>query len=172
MRAFYWKAGSQALQKLPFGDCTLNNSRFVDFEKKEECTFDSVEFFCSKYSNLLKHTPAQMDRLQEEFLDYQLLEKSDIPTGVWEEAIVYEEGEGEEKKQHHRMDTVWGYLSLAKKSDSSFRFPLLGKVAKLILIIPHSVMLEKIEYSASSNRTRHYPVLDLIPMVHWRPSCK
>ena len=79
-----------------------------------------------------------MDRLQEEFLDYQLLEKSDIPSGVWEEAIVYEEGEGEEKKQHHRMDTVWGYLSLAKKSDSSSRFLLLGKVAKLILIIPHS----------------------------------
>ena len=66
------KAASQALQKLPFGDCTVNNIKFVNFEKKEDCTFDLVKFFCSKYSNLLKHTPAQMDRLhvQEEFLDY------------------------------------------------------------------------------------------------------
>ena len=59
VRAFYLKATFQTLQKLPFG------TRFVNFEK-EKCTFDSVGFFCSKYSDLLKYTPAQMDRLQEE----------------------------------------------------------------------------------------------------------
>ena len=98
MRAFYLKAASEALQKLSFGDCTLNNIRFVKFERKEKCTIDSGKFFCSKYSDFFKYTPVQMDRLQKEFLYYQLLEKSDIPTGMWEEAIVYEEGEGEKKE--------------------------------------------------------------------------
>lgn len=105
------KAASKALQKLPFHDSVLNNAKFVNFEAKEKCTFDSVEFYCSKYSALLKFSAAQMDRLQEEFIDYKFLEKSDLPAAVWEEAIVYEEGEGEEKKQHHRMDIVWGYIS-------------------------------------------------------------
>ena len=46
VRAFYMDAASQALKKLPFTDDLLNHARFLNFEKKEECTFDSVEFFC------------------------------------------------------------------------------------------------------------------------------
>ena len=131
------KAASRALEKLPFGDCVLNHARFLNFERKEECAFDSVEFFCAKYSELLQFTPAQMDKAQEEFVDYQLLEKSDIPDAVWKEAIVYEEG-AEEEKQYHRMDMIWGYISDVRNCDASRRFRYLSKVAKLILIIPHS----------------------------------
>lgn len=138
VRAFYVKATSQALQKLPFDDCVLNHARFLNFERKEECTFDPVEFFCAKYSDLLQFTPAQMDKLQEEFVDYQLLEKNDIPNAVWKEAIVYEEGAEGEEKQYHRMDTIWGYISHVRNCDASCRFQYLSKVAKLILIIPHS----------------------------------
>ena len=55
---------------------------------------------------MAQFTPAQMDELQEEFVDYQLLEKSDIPDAVWEEAIVYEEKTEGEDKQYHRMDMI------------------------------------------------------------------
>ena len=87
---------------------------------------------------MAQFTPAQMDELQEEFVDYQLLEKSDIPDAVWEEAIVYEEKTEGEDKQYHRMDMIWGYLSGVKNCDASCRFRNLSTVAKLVLIIPHS----------------------------------
>ena len=34
--------------------------------------------FCVKYSALLQFTATQMDRLQEEFTEYQLLEMSEV----------------------------------------------------------------------------------------------
>lgn len=48
VRAFYLEAASQALHKLPFDDCVLNNARFLNFERKEDCTFHTVEFFLCK----------------------------------------------------------------------------------------------------------------------------
>lgn len=140
IKAFYLTAVSQALQKLPFSDPVLVNSRFVNFERRSECTFDSVEFFCAKYANIFNYNSSKMDKLQEEFVDYQLLDRTDIPEAVWEESVVYEEEEGqEEKKQYHRMDNIWTYLSLVQNSaDSSCRFPLLSRLARLVLIIPHS----------------------------------
>lgn len=113
--------------------------QFLNFEQRKcSYTFDSVEFFCSKYLDLLPFTSAQMDRLQEEFIDYQLLEKSDIPDTVWNEALMYEEGAEEEKKQYHRMDMIWGCISDLKNCDASYRFQYLSRVAKLVLVIPHS----------------------------------
>ena len=89
--------------------------------KKAECAFDSVEFFCEKYSGLLAFTPANMDQLQEEFVAYQLLGESDIPQTIWKEALIYDdESTG---VRHYRMDTVWGYLSSAKNNDGSMSFP-------------------------------------------------
>ncbi len=111
---------------MPFDDCVLSHARFLNFEKREECTFDSVEFFCAKYSNLFQFTPLQMDTLQEEFTDYQLLEKSDIPETIWREALIYEEGTDESTKEYHRMDVVWGYISDVRNIDSSLRFESLS----------------------------------------------
>ena len=39
-----------------------------------------------------------MDRLQEEFTDYQLLERSEIPDTIWKEALIYEKGTEVSKK--------------------------------------------------------------------------
>lgn len=74
VKAFYLDSVNQALKKLPFSDSVLNNSIFLNFDKKDECTFDSIKIFCDKYSEVLKFTPTQMDKLQEEFMDYQLLQ--------------------------------------------------------------------------------------------------
>ena len=48
VRTFYIDAASQALHKLLFDDCVLNNARFLNFERKEDCTFNAVEFFLRK----------------------------------------------------------------------------------------------------------------------------
>ena len=79
VRAFYVDAVNQALQKLQYSDDVLNHARYLNFEKRRDCTFDSIEYFFARYSNLVEPTPAEMDKLQEEFTDYQLLERSDIP---------------------------------------------------------------------------------------------
>lgn len=73
VRSYYVDAVSQALQKLPFADDLL---KFLNFQQRTHCSFSSVEYFCSSYSNLLQFGPAEVDRLQEEFIDYQLLENS------------------------------------------------------------------------------------------------
>ena len=36
------------------------------------------------------------------------------------------------------MDVIWGYLSTMKAADGEFLFKRLFKVAKLILVLPHS----------------------------------
>lgn len=136
VRLFYLDAASEALQKLPFSDSVLNNSVFVNFEEKEECVFSMVELFCEKYSDILNFTNSEMDKLQEEFVDYQLLEKRDIPESIWKEALVYEDEENDIK--HYRMDVIWGYIDRLKRADNSPQFRLLCKVARLVLIIPHS----------------------------------
>ena len=95
-----------------------------------------------------------MDRLQEEFIDYQLLLKSEIPDAVWKEALIYEVGTDGNKKQYHRMDIIWSYLSGVKNVDSSTRFESLSRVAQLVLVIPHSNAGEERVFSLiKQNRT-------------------
>ena len=100
-----------------------------------------MEFFCEKYSALLKFTPTIMDSLHEEFIKYQLLDKSILTEHQWNEAIVSVSGaddETPEKNVYYRMDTIWGFISELKRVDSSPRFKYLSMVAKLVLCIPHS----------------------------------
>ena len=109
VKAFYLDCANQALKKLPFHDPALNNSQFLNFDNKEECTFDYVVFFCEHYSEILSFTPLQMDKLQEKFTTYQLLQKSDIPEDVRKEAQISCDEDNE--KVYYRMDKIWGYLS-------------------------------------------------------------
>ena len=95
-----------------------------------------------------------MDRLQEEFTDYQLLERSEIPDTIWKEALIYEKVTEFSKKLYYRMDVIWAYLSGVKIVDSSLRFELLSSVAKLVLVIPHSNAGEERVFSLiKQNRT-------------------
>ena len=88
---------------------------------------------------MVEPTPPEMDQLQEEFTDYQLLERSDIPEKVWTEALVYEDqaDDGTPTKQYHRMDMVWGYIAYITNTDGSFRFCFVRKLVRLVLVIPH-----------------------------------
>ena len=108
VRSFFIHAASEALRKLPFSDEVL----------EDNWTFSSVEYFCARYSHILNFTPSDLDRLQEEFLDYQMLSKTDIPSAIWEEATVYED----DSVSHHRMDMIWGFIHTIRNNDGSKRF--------------------------------------------------
>jgi len=71
--------------------CTIT-CKFINFENREECDFDSVEYFVHRFSHLQDLTIAsEMELLQEEFISYQLLHDMDIPSRIWDEAKVGED---------------------------------------------------------------------------------
>ena len=103
-----------------------------------------------KPRNPRKFSPLKVSR-------YTVLQDADIPQDIWDKATVaVEEGQA-----HHRMDVLWHYLSFLRAADSSFRFPRLSSVAKLVLTIPHSNAQEERLFSmVQKNKTAFRPSLD------------
>ena len=64
-----------------------------------------------RYKNLLMCTVQELDKLNEEFLDYQSLPRDSIPQHVWDSELCYEASEASERSLFYRMDVIWGYLS-------------------------------------------------------------
>ncbi|CAB4011488.1 Hypothetical predicted protein, partial [Paramuricea clavata] len=77
--AFYRAAAQYAVAKLPFHDKVLENSRFVNFEKRREHEFTMVEFFLQRFPDHLEMSVEEQEKLQEQFIDYQLLSNDNIP---------------------------------------------------------------------------------------------
>jgi len=74
----------------------LENAKFVDFSSRETASFTEAEFFVHRYPNLLPCTSnTALTELEEEFLDFQLMTRTEIPESIWKSAIVVDE---EEKK--------------------------------------------------------------------------
>ena len=96
--------------------------------------FKSVLFIIMnscRYPTLMPYTSTH-EQLQEEF-DYQLME---IHDDVWKAALVIDNSK--EEIQYHRMDIIWANLSSVCSPDGRPRFHMLGNVAKLVLVWPHS----------------------------------
>ena len=57
-----------------------------------------------------------VNKLSEEFLDYQLIDDTEIPDSVWTEATVKVEknADNDVNKKFYRMDVLWGYLRKIK----------------------------------------------------------
>ena len=95
--------------------------------------------------------------LSEEFTQYQLLTKEDIPSNVWKDAEIKEES----GLTQYRMDVIWNYLASTKAVDGSLSFSRLSRIAKLALVIPHSNAAEERVFSMiRKNKTSFRPSLD------------
>ena len=71
-----------------------------------------------------------MDKLFEEFINFKSLSDSELPLGAWEV---------DDGSKEYRIDTLWYHIQqLRSLAGNNQRFELLFKVAKLILITPHS----------------------------------
>ena len=94
-----------------------------------------------------------MTKLEDEFLQYQLLTNAQILQHIWEFAVVYEDSCSEMK--YYRMDILWVYLKALKTPDGAFSFARLASVALLILTLPHSNAEEERVFSmATKNKTK------------------
>uniref|UniRef100_H3A908 HAT C-terminal dimerisation domain-containing protein n=1 Tax=Latimeria chalumnae TaxID=7897 RepID=H3A908_LATCH len=142
VRAFYSSVTKYAFIKLPLNDEVLKNATFVNFDVKENCTFEQVEYFVGRYKHLFSLNPAEMEMLQDEFVDYQLLHRSEIPHYVW-------------------MDTVWVHLGNVKSLAGHIRFPSLSRLARLVLVLSHSNADERVFSLIRKNRTPFRPNLGL-----------
>jgi hypothetical protein len=90
-RMFYMQAMAYSLSNLPLKDDLLINASFVNFKKRADVKFSQVEYFVLRFNDLLPfNMPEQLDRLLEEFTEYQLLAESDIPQTTWQKAAVQE----------------------------------------------------------------------------------
>ena len=99
---------------------------------------------------------AEINSVQEEFLDWQLMESNEIPSAIWESALILYGA-----TKHYRMD-VMSFLGKMKRADGLCRFAKLARVAQLVLILPHSNAQEERVFSMiSKNKTKFRPNLQL-----------
>ena len=118
------------LKWCPLKDELLLNATWLDFEKRLEKSFSSVEYFILKYRDIFPGI--NIDQLNEQFLNYQLCSEAEIPKEVKANINLSEE-------DPYRVDVLWGFLRGVKKPGTSlFEFDLLFKVAEVIMTIPHS----------------------------------
>lgn len=107
---------------------------------------------------MLPYTSAtEANKLEEEFLQYQLMTEAEVPAHVWESALVVD---GETR--YYRMDTIWAFLRSLKTPDGINTFQRLAAVALLVLTLPHSNAEEERVFSmVTKNKSKFRPSLKL-----------
>ncbi len=108
-------------------------------------------FFPNRFSKKLSVADGEKQQLKAEFRHFQSLDRKDIPKRVWDNA------ELDCLPGHYRMDVIWSYLNTV--TDPLTKVPLfkrIGKVAKLVLVLPHSNAGEERVFSmVNQNKVRY-----------------
>jgi hypothetical protein len=80
-----------------------------------------------------------MDKLYDEFCDYQTLNDEDIGDKAWNEAKVIDGSVNDIEESHYRVDILWRYIAhMLTPGSTASRFRYLQKVGELVLVLPHS----------------------------------
>lgn len=126
---FYLDTAMYVIKSFPFNDPLLMHAEFINFEKRLDASFTDATYFVEKFPSVLRFSASEMDKLQEEFNEYQLMEE--LPEDVYNAAKIVQETKDSTAKEYLRMDVVWG-IHISKK------LPKLFQVAEVVLLIPHS----------------------------------
>ena len=104
---FYTSTVDYFKSHMPLNDPLLEASMFLDFEQRELANVADVEYFIDRFEILGgRDDPILLNKIHEEFLDYQLLNREDIPKSVWQKAE-----DNIDLDKVLRMDVVWAHLS-------------------------------------------------------------
>ncbi len=104
----------------------LCDANFLNFEKRTGVGFNSIEYFVNRYPFLNGLTiSSEMGLLQEEFVEYQLLSDTDIPTDA---ARV-----GEDENVYYSWTSSGGSYLCATGS-SELKLGRLCRVARVVLL--------------------------------------
>ena len=128
--AFYIESLRYTLLKMNVGSSFWESAQWTDFDSRQNAKWSHVEYFVEKYKGILQYDDYEMDKFFEEFIDFKSLSDSELPPGAWEV---------DDGSKEYRIDTLWYHIQqLRSLAGNNQRFELLFKVAKLILITPHS----------------------------------
>ncbi len=94
-RSFLQEAVSYLLKWCPLHEDLLVNASWIDFTRRLECTFSSVEYFLRRYPYIF--SDLDIDKVNEEFLRYQTMIEEDIPEKVRQSI-------GMSLNEYHRVD--------------------------------------------------------------------
>ncbi|CAB4028208.1 Hypothetical predicted protein [Paramuricea clavata] len=84
VRAFYVRTLEYAIDNLPLNDDLLENAKLVNFNRREYAELSEVEYFVNRFELLLSfQSPQEMDKLSEEFVEFQLLCDDDIRKQIY-----------------------------------------------------------------------------------------
>lgn len=139
-------------------NCLSMINCYCNFERRPNSSYSDVEYFMTRYSQVIGQNLELLDQVFHEFVEYQLLRKEDIPETVWMTAKAGGEGE-----TFVCMDVVWNYLRTKKTPDGChLQFSNLSRIALLVLAIPHSNAQEERVFSLIKlNKTPQRSNLDL-----------
>jgi hypothetical protein len=130
VRSFFTCACRYLIERLPNDPCVIN-ARFVNFESRNLVDFNSVLYFIERFP-VLNLAGSDVDVAYDQFVQYQSLQQ--LPEEVKVKAVSVDE-EGNEKITH---DAMWHELGALQDASGKERFSVIAKVAKLVLILPHS----------------------------------
>ena len=92
---FFVTVYNYCVEWLPFDDAFIKHLVLVDFQNRNEVTFDYIESVLQIFNRIPKaivQDPSILNVVEEEFLDYQVLSNHDIPDNIWESAKLSDSG--------------------------------------------------------------------------------
>ena len=153
--AFYKAAYEYCTKLLPLDNNLLKISRFIDFSRRSEFSFDEVQSVANALPLLNQHilnNVHKVDELEEEFLAYQAMSGNKIPQHVWEIPKFNENVD--DGKVYYRMGIIWANLST--------NLPTLANVIIQMLTISYNNAAEERVFSMiNKNKTQLCSTLDL-----------
>ncbi|KAK1903218.1 Light-independent protochlorophyllide reductase subunit B [Dissostichus eleginoides] len=121
--AFLVRAVEYAMKKLPMREPLIKHAMFLEGQQRVEGGVEDALYFVDRFPELLPYNgPDERDKLSEEFLDYQSMD-----IAMPEDPATFD------------IESFWGNMaSMKNKVTGMSRFGRLSRIAKLVLVLPHS----------------------------------
>lgn len=145
VRSFFIRALNYVTEMFPHDDVVVNNAIVLDVGNRSKATFENVYALLDRFPGIVEED--EVTTLENEFLEYQLLDDSELP----DTSLVMADGTVENR----RIDEVWSQIFEMKNFVTGLkRFPTLAKFITAILLIPHSnAHCERLFSMVRKNRT-------------------
>ena len=110
-------------KKFPQRDPVLKAAAFLDPEKRQTVSYADLEMVLQRFPDVVPQD--QYDNLFDEYAAYQLSSDDIFPKSTEDNRV--------------RLNDIWHSIGRIKlPSSESQKFPTLGKVARFLMLIPHS----------------------------------
>ena len=141
-QAYFKDSLSYILTKFPLSNELIMKAGWIDVGSRIDSKWESVEFFINRLKAIFQQLP--VDKLYDEFCDYQTLPDECFRDDVLKEAKVIDGEEDGEVLFYYRVDVLWWHIAqLVIPGTTAKRFKHLPKVAGLVLVLPHSNAVEE-----------------------------